>query len=311
MVATIFESAILSKVDAELILQTWLKRTVNCLSIERLHGGMVNSVFSLNFDQPPYQAVIKISFNKANTFESETYILNYLRQHTKLPVPEVYMYGKFEDIINKDFLLIERLPGFNLGNVQITEQERQQLDQQLADIIIELHGHKHESFGEIDGSKVYTKWLDFFEPMIRYNYKESKILLTDLSNNIIPNLLNEMPNIFDHYVEPTLIHGDIWANNIIVNYVNDRWIISGLIDPSSIYADVEFELAYLEVFRTVTKAFFDQYTLKYKIREEYEIRRLYYWLNTLMLHVWTFKEQHYIMRTERIAKDLRKLLSGY
>ncbi len=118
---TIFESINLSKEEAELILRTWLRKTVNCLSIERLHGGMINSVYSLNFDQPPYQAVIKVSSNKFDTFESETYMLNYLRQNTKLPVPEVYMYEKFGYLIDKDFLLIERLPGFNLGTVQINK----------------------------------------------------------------------------------------------------------------------------------------------------------------------------------------------
>ncbi|MGQ9609600.1 MAG: fructosamine kinase family protein [bacterium] len=308
---TVFKGTVLSKESAELVLQKWLKKTVNCLSIKRLHGGMINSVLLLSFDQPPYQAVIKISVNNFNTFESESYMLNYLRQHTKFPVPKVYMYEKSGLLIDTDILLIEKLPGINLGIAQITQQERRDLDRQLADILIELHGHKRSSFGELDGSKIYNNWLDFFEPMIRKNYKESQILLTDLSNNIIPNLLDEMPNVFKLQGEPTLIHGDIWATNIIVDYSDNRWIISGLIDPSSIYADVEYELAYLEVFQTVTRAFFDHYTNRYQVREGYEIRRLYYWLNTLMLHVWIFKEQHYIMRTERIAKELRKLLSDF
>ncbi len=71
------------------------------------------------------------------------------------------------------------------------------MDQQLANILIELHEHKRENFGELDGSKVYNNWLDFFEPMIRDNYEDSKILLTDLSNNVIPDLLDEMPFIFN------------------------------------------------------------------------------------------------------------------
>ncbi len=308
---TVFEGTTLSREDAELVLQKWLKKTANCLSIERLHGGMVNSVLLLNFDQPPYQAVIKISTDNSNTFDSESYMLNYLKQHTKLPVPEVYMSEKSGAFIDKNILLIEKLPGINLGIAKITEQERQELDRQLAEILIELHNHKRISFGELDGSRIYNRWLDIFEPMIRDNYGKSKILLTDLSNNIIPKLLDEMPDLFSLQGEPTLIHGDIWVTNIIVDHLDGRWIISGLIDPSSFFADVEYELAYLEVFRTVTKAFFDQYTLKYQIREGYEIRRLYYWLNTLMLHVWIFKEQHYIMRTERIAKELRKLISGH
>ena len=52
------------------------------------------------------------------------------------------------------------------------------------------------------------------------------------------------------------------------------------------YAPVEKEIAYLEAFDTVGEAFFDVYAGRRPLRPGYEFRRLFYWLNTYMIHVW-------------------------
>jgi fructosamine-3-kinase len=78
------------------------------------------------------------------------------------------------------------------------------------------------------------------------------------------------------------------------------------VDPAARYADVEFELAYLEVFGTVTDAFFERYAAERPLRDGYGLRRLYYWLNTLLLHVWVFGDEGYVRRTERIAEELAR-----
>jgi fructosamine-3-kinase len=52
------------------------------------------------------------------------------------------------------------------------------------------------------------------------------------------------------------------------------------------YAEVEKELAYLEAFDTVGEEFFRVYTVERPLRSGYEYRRLFYWLNTYMTHVW-------------------------
>jgi len=58
----------------------------------------------------------------------------------------------------------------------------------------------------------------------------------------------------------------------------------------------------LEVFGTVTGAFFERYASVRPLREGYPVRRLYYWLNTLLLHVWLFGDAHYVGRTERLTE---------
>ena len=85
------------------------------------------------------------------------------------------------------------------------------------------------------------------------------------------------------------------------------WHLSGLVDPSgSKFADVECELAYLEVFDTVGRGFFDRYAAHHPLRPGYENRRLIYWLDTYMIHVWLFGDAHY---RERLAQTAAAIVA--
>ena len=109
--------------------------------------------------------------------------------------------------------------------------------------------------------------------------------------------------------DPTLIHNDVWAGNIIVHECHDGWHLSGLVDPAGLqYADVEKELAYLQAFDTVGEAFFRVYERRRPLRPGYERRKLFYWLNTYMTHVWLgFATAFH----DRIAATCDQIIAGY
>jgi fructosamine-3-kinase len=78
-----------------------------------------------------------------------------------------------------------------------------------------------------------------------------------------------------------------------------------LVDPALHFADEEYELAYLECFQTVGDAFFRLYRSERPERDGYSVRRLCYWLNTMLLHVHVFGDAHYVRRTGSILRALR------
>ncbi len=297
----------LTAVDAEAILREWLGEAARCVCVRPLRGGMIHSVLELEFDRPPHRAVLKVSGDEADPFAREARHLDYLRSHSRLPVPSVYLCRARGRLIEPSFLLLERLPGVNLGEARMSTAERQRLDYELADALLELHSHEGETFGDPDGCEPCGRWLDWFEPRIRENFRDAAERLAPRTRELIPTLLDRMPAWFADQGRPTLVHGDIWATNVVVERRADGWHLTGLVDPGACYADVEYELAYLEVFGTVTGAFFERYAAARPLRDGYPVRRLYYWLNTLLLHVWLFGDAHYIQRTERIAEGLRRL----
>jgi fructosamine-3-kinase len=267
---------------------------------------MIRAVFELDFDEPPGRAVVKVASGEPDPFRREAFELAYLRAHSRLPVPEVYSCKPAGEVIAPAFLLMERLPGVNLGEARMTPGERRDFDAQLAEILLELHSHEGDAFGALDGSETCARWLDWFQPRIRENFDDAKPRLTTRSLELIPSLLDALPRHFASQGRPTLVHGDLWATNILAERLMHRWLVTGFVDPASRYADVEYELAYLECFGTVTGAFFERYRRERPACEGYEVRKLYYWLDTLMLHVWLFGDSPCVARTEEIAVELSR-----
>ena len=78
----------------------------------------------------------------------------------------------------------------------------------------------------------------------------------------------------------------------------------GFLDAGGRFTHTEYELAYFEIWGTVEDAFFEVNTQVHPFLEGYEVRRMVYWLHTLLVHVFCFKTQNYVSATERLARQL-------
>ncbi|MBD3181820.1 phosphotransferase [Candidatus Poribacteria bacterium] len=293
---------------AESALKAWLGSQVKCTNLQRLHGGMINSVWKLSFDKEPYTAVMKIRPAGDNDFINEACKLNYLLDNTSFPCPKVYHEDSTGKYIPFAFLILETIPGESMVTAKINPMGRISIDRQMAEILLELHSHKRATFGNPHIEDDLTNWLVVFVPRLRdMHHKVNSKLSSKILRNI-DKALDAAEDVFSQQGEPTLIHGDIWAGNVMVDRKDDGWHLTGIVDPGTQYAHVEMELAYLEVFSTVGDEFFRIYTAKNPLRQGYPLRRLYYWLNTYMIHVWIFGDQHYRVMTSRVAEAIVKQL---
>jgi aminoglycoside phosphotransferase len=143
----------LSLSDAELILRDWLGKPTDCTFIDRLHGGMCSSVFALGFDAPPYSAVVKLA---EHSFTYEVAALEYLERHSELRVPAVYRRSPAGQLLTSEILVIEKLPGVNLEQAQMSPAQRRDVDRQLANMLLELHSHQHETYGSVSSDEPYA-----------------------------------------------------------------------------------------------------------------------------------------------------------
>ena len=73
------------------------------------------------------------------------------------------------------------------------------------------------------------------------------------------------------------------------------------------YADVELELAYLEVFDTPKNELLSAYHERHPRRAGYETRRLFYWLHTALVHVGLFGDDVFCEFTARTAAEIGRL----
>lgn len=273
---------------ATALLRHWLGRDATCHEVSPLDGGICSAVFRLSFDRSPYAAVVKLRNSRDdNPLPRERTRLAFLRQHTNVPCPDVYLEDDTCEVIPYPFLLLEHLPGNHLGAAYLTREQRAPVEQELADVLLELHSHKAETFHGVGDDSGASRWSDVFLPSLEENRRDMIEFLPDGILKKLDAVLALAPDAFQAAGEPTLIHNDLSPGNIIVRNDNDGWHLIGLVDPVGLqYADVEKELSYLLAFDTVGEAFLQRYTQSRPLRPGFERRKLFYWADTYMTHVW-------------------------
>lgn len=292
--------------QAELILAAWLDGPVVCSEIVPLKGGMVNSVYRLGFDRSPGEAVVKLHGRRGSAFEREARALGHLRTETDCPVPEVFLHDDTGDLIPHAFLLLERIPGVCLHGVDLGPADRADIDTQLAEVLADLHEHHGSTWGRIGTEERWDTWPDAVvarliearaHPALPERLSEDVLAQVDAAIDLAHSAVSDSGR-------PTLVHGDIWDGNLMVERRGERWLLSGVLDPNLQYADVELELAYLEVFDNAQEALLSAYTKRHRIRPGYERRRRFYWLHTALVHVGLFGDPFFCDYTARIAAEI-------
>lgn len=299
----------LSQNQASAILHGWVGAKTPCIGIEALVGGYCSAVYRLTFDRPPYVAVAKLHGSSQDCpLSRESDRLEFLREHTNVPCPRVYSLDTSRSLVPYSFLLLECLPGVSLESVRLTKQQRAPVERELADVVLELHSFTAETFRGIDEPRGPRSWLDVFLPCLEENRRDMQAILPDDLLELLDRVLPLASDALGKHGEPTLIHGDLWAGNIMVHEREDGWHLSGLLDPVGLrYAEVEMELSYLEVFDTVGQEFFDIYGRQRPLRPGYSYRRLFYWLDTFMTHIWLGFGPKYQMRLAAACRELIRL----
>ncbi len=271
---------------------------------------MVNTVFQLDFDLPPHRAVVKLHGSDGDTFDAEARALEYLYSETACRVPRVYLHDRSARLIPHAFLLLECVPGVCLKSLDLDPTERADIDAQLANVLGELHDHKGTKWGAIDSEEDSNTWADLFVARLREVRADPRV-----AERLVPDVLAQVDRAIDlarptlhESGEPTLVFGDVWDGNLMVRREDDeRLRLTGLLDPDLQFADVEYELAYLEVFDVQRQPFFAAYADHHTLRPGYEQRRLFYWLHTALVHVALFGDEFFCNFTAQTAERIGRL----
>ena len=208
--------------------------------------------------------------------------------------PEVY-------ILEKNYFIMDWIEHNNIINY-LSEKD-------FALKIAKIHSIKNKMFGfnfntaigGIEHNCNFEKsWISFYKinrlQMIFDLINKSQPMPSN-TNQGIEKIIYNIEQFIPESKTPSLIHGDLWSGNILFN---DGKLV-GLIDPGIQYAEVEFELAHLLFFNTVSDVFFKHYQnyiqLDSKFRERSGIYELYYAL--LNVYLW---DRSYINRVNNILK---------
>lgn len=298
------------------IANQWLGESVELTGVKSLHGGSMSMTLLLQFRRRQ-SVVLKIAPHMVvQQYQHEAYQLNMLRDWG-LPCPEVYA-SKLGDLDDPNsYLLMEQMPGESLSSVRskLSHEDLNHVEMHLADIVLQLHGQTGPLYRKVEdgneqGTRDYAHFFHGIYDPILDDVIAMKLIPAPLRRRIC-SIHDKLDRLVQHRDKARLVHGDLWSSNLLVQPDrHGKWWVSGLLDPNCRYSHAEVELAYLELFRTVTPAFFRVYEQVLRLDDEYRrIRRDLYMIYPLLNHIRLFGQQ-YVKPLGVVAERISRTLAG-
>ncbi|GAB4383872.1 MAG: fructosamine kinase family protein [Phycisphaerales bacterium] len=250
--------------------------------LTRLSGGCVGEVYLAEFDAGLEPLVIKLDRSEQPSLRREAFMLRLLRDLSTLPVPRVI--ASDDRLLAMEYIESGSTPG-ERGLVE------------LAEAVARLHGIHDRTFGLDEDTLIgplplpnqrSESWPMFFgEQRVRHFARQAHRagrLTTELLRRC-ERLADHMGEVIDCTEPPCLVHGDLWAGNVLWH----RGRLAGVIDPACYFADREVELAFMDLFGSFGPAFWDRYHEIRPIRPGFWQRRRHaYRIFPLLVHVHLF-----------------------
>ncbi len=265
-------------------------------TINPLRGGDVGEVYRLELPDG-LALVAKVDRSATPMLRREANMLRYLAEHTDLPVPSV-VHG------SDRLLLLELIPGSSHFSASAQEH--------AAELLVSLHSITAPTFGLEEDTLIgglhqpnprTASWLDFFrDQRLLYMGREATRAgrLPSRTFARLEVLATKLDQWLTEPDQPSLIHGDIWTTNVLAQ--GGR--ITGFLDPAIYFADPEIELAFITLFNTFGRSFFQRYHELRPIPPNFwKIRRDLYNLYPLLVHVRLFGGG-YVKSVEQTLKQL-------
>ncbi len=249
------------------------------LSARSASGGCINNGASVKTER--HHFFIKWnSFSQHDFFEMEALGLRLLCDCRVIRIPEMISHGTY---LNRQYLVLEHVE---------TGAPSANFWEKFGIALARLHGYGIDRYGfECDNyiGKLPQKnnwndsWIDFFIE----NRLHAQLGLASYHNLIDPStarkfesLYAKLPGILAEE-PPSLLHGDLWSGNYMVDHQGDPV----LIDPAVYYGNREIELAFTKLFGGFDKKFYSAYQAEYPLTEGFMDRMDIYNLYPLLVHL--------------------------
>lgn len=247
-------------------------------SIRPLSGGCVASVREVELADGR-RVVVKCG---GASLDVEGMMLRHLATHTDAPVPRVLH-------VSPDLLVMERVE----GETGLSESAQRDLGR----IMSRVHGVSSDRCGFACDTLIgplrqpngwHDSWVEFFGAHRLRHMADECVRAGALSGEDagrVHRLADRLKRWIREPEHPQLVHGDLWAGNVLAR--GDR--VTGLIDPAIYYGDGEVDLAFATLFGSFGRPFFEAYSSGRPIREGFfEVRRDLYNAYPLLVHVRLF-----------------------
>jgi len=260
-------------------------------STSPVSGGCIADSRKLQLESGKVYFLKQLRGSSSGGFDAEERGLEELRKSSTVNVPEVVCKGS-------DFLLLQWIEaGFSRSSSSM-----EMLGRQFA----ELHRYRGKKFGfsednllgdntqsNMPSKEGSLNWAAFFaENRLEFQtiMAVKKGYATPELRNLMENLIKKFPDLISGTEEePSLLHGDLWSGNYLIDERGIPW----LIDPAVYYGHREADMAMTSLFGGFSNSFYSAYKSAYPIAPGYAEREPLYQLYHLLNHLNLFGTGYY------------------
>ena len=303
-------SASLDLAPVEELLSSTLERTVRIIRTGRLSGGDINVALKLTLDDGSHVFMKMNEEENASFFRAETQGLAAIAGSGAIGTPRVLGRTQKGGPGGYSCLLLtvvsekKRIPGdFETFGRELAAMHR-------ADTTALVPGGGFGFFCDnyigagVQYNKPHKSWITFFrDRRLMPQIEATAGYFTAEERKRAVSLLDHIGDFLVEPERPSLLHGDLWAGNVITGDDGKAW----LIDPAVYVGHAEADLAMTELFGGFAPEFYHAYREAAPLQPGYEHRRDLYNLYHLLNHLHLFGHA-YLPAVKRVMEKYGKMI---
>ncbi|MEJ6980181.1 fructosamine kinase family protein [Pedobacter sp. P351] len=255
--------------------------------LSSVSGGSINKCFQIEYGKESFFLKVNSSVKFPSMFIAEAEGLKQIGLTNTIQVPKVICHGVSND---EQFLVLEWIEqGINDACAQAEMGRR----------LAELHMNTQLQFGLdhdnymgslVQSNKRSPSWSEFFIIERLVPQVEMARNRNLLSNSVLIQfeiLYKNLDGLFPREI-PSLLHGDLWSGNYLINYLNKPV----LIDPAIFYGHREVDIAMTTLFGGFQQPFYDAYHEMFPLKEGWKERLDLWNLYPSLIHINLFGQSY-------------------
>lgn len=280
----------------------------NVLANQYISSGASADTYLFELDALPYKVVAKICKLK-DLIQQEYETIEFISDRVECKLPKLYFFKEQSDF---SYFVMEYFDGISCDTKSLLfRPKKKKLANEIVDNLIKIQTVKNDKFGMIENA-VYDTWFDYYNEFAHEILEYTKTL--EGLNSIVEKAVRLSAQNLDKILsstknsKPTLIHGDYWVPNFIIN--KNKMELVGIIDPFNVmWAEPEYELFCLTVGLGSKLYLYEIYKQKVKVSAFCDLKiEMYALFNELL---WKKKGSnvhngYLVMRSKRLIKQLKR-----
>lgn len=255
---------------------------------ERIYGGDINEAYALTLGDG-HRVFMKTNGGKeASFFAAEAAGLCAIARTGAVGIPQILGFGADAGRLGRSFLLLEFVSAKRKVSDYWETLGRELAAMHRADTA-DLVQNGRFGLGDDNyigmrrqGNTPHESWIKFFRDCrLKPQFDAAARYFDSADIRKITRLMDHLENFLAEPEHPSLLHGDLWAGNVMTGNDGKAW----LIDPAAYVGHAEADIAMTELFGGFPAAFYDAYREAGILPPEYRQRRDLYNLYHLLNHL--------------------------